>query len=368
MMKESTYFQESYEQSRALFRTRIDDLRAKWDRVALYKWFIGVPQDDNTADVLLADASESPETLLIITSGLHGIEGYAGAAGLHLFIDELFPYVDPKVTGIRLVHGVNPWGMRHRRRVTARNIDLNRNFHKDWAYRRTLMPLLYQRRRDLFTPESPLPPDVRHELAVTYSDSELEEMKNTPPPQHQERFGLYFGGAQMEEASQKLALSFSDWAAGYKRILHLDLHTGGGPQGELQMIFNENETRSLEELELEVAHPWIQKADGSVTLGDATAVLQQYLMRTYPGKRIVSALMEAGTVPENADGLLFCSRAMIEEHALSISSDYVSTSSQDIREHFRALFDPKDTAWRREYLRQLYKAYLALFSSEHILK
>ena len=64
----------------------------------------------------------------ILTIGEHGIEGFVGSAMQQRFIEKYLPHLDPATTGIVFVHVINPWGMKHRRRVNAHNIDLNRNF------------------------------------------------------------------------------------------------------------------------------------------------------------------------------------------------------------------------------------------------
>ncbi len=65
---------------------------------------------------------------LLIVSGTHGPEGYAGsAAQLVLLRSQAFSARD---TGIRvvLVHALNPYGFSHTTRSTENNVDLNRNF------------------------------------------------------------------------------------------------------------------------------------------------------------------------------------------------------------------------------------------------
>jgi hypothetical protein len=50
------------------------------------------------------------------------------------FIDKYLPRLDPRTTGLLLVHAINPWGMKHHRRVNADNIDLNRTFLWNQAF------------------------------------------------------------------------------------------------------------------------------------------------------------------------------------------------------------------------------------------
>jgi len=72
--------------------------------------------------------SAATERLIVISSGVHGVEGFIGAS---LQINALQNDVNaslPEKTGLALIHAVNPWGYAHLRRVNEDNIDVNRNF------------------------------------------------------------------------------------------------------------------------------------------------------------------------------------------------------------------------------------------------
>src|SRR5690554_1062451 len=100
-------------------------------------------------DVVI-DGDPDAENLLLVSSGCHGVEGYAGNGV------QVFALTDPalrahaRAAGVTLVHlhGLNPHGFSYRRRTTEDNIDLNRNFQDfsrplpvNEAYRR-VHPLL----------------------------------------------------------------------------------------------------------------------------------------------------------------------------------------------------------------------------------
>ena len=68
------------------------------------------------------------QKVLVLVSGTHGVEGYCGSGiqvgsmrtGWHLQADS--------DTAIAMVHGLNPYGMSHFRRVNEDGVDINRNF------------------------------------------------------------------------------------------------------------------------------------------------------------------------------------------------------------------------------------------------
>ncbi|MDX6151645.1 DUF2817 domain-containing protein [Marinococcus sp. PL1-022] len=133
MKPSDQYFFPTYEEARRAFRKRSTDVAVVWPETSLTQYAAGKPENNNTTDIIAADAKYHSSTLIVVTTGVHGIEGYAGSALLQLFIDEYITQLNPNTTGIRLVHAVNPWGMKNRRRVSENNVDLNRNFIKDWS-------------------------------------------------------------------------------------------------------------------------------------------------------------------------------------------------------------------------------------------
>lgn len=70
-----------------------------------------------------------PESMLVVSSGLHGVEGFAGSAIQHQLLSAQLESLDlPPDTGVLLVHALNPYGFAWVRRVNESNVDLNRNF------------------------------------------------------------------------------------------------------------------------------------------------------------------------------------------------------------------------------------------------
>src|SRR5262249_43549094 len=68
----------------------------------------------------------NPRFVLLHSSGVHGVEGFAGSA-IQLQLLGNVPHLPPPASLI-LVHVLNPFGMAWLRRVNENNVDLNRNF------------------------------------------------------------------------------------------------------------------------------------------------------------------------------------------------------------------------------------------------
>lgn len=74
---------------------------------------------------------EDAEDVLLITSGMHGIEGFAGAAIQTDALRAGYGSVLPENTAIFMIHMLNPWGAAWGRRENEDNVDLFRNFLYD---------------------------------------------------------------------------------------------------------------------------------------------------------------------------------------------------------------------------------------------
>ena len=72
-------------------------------------------------DGLYIDSFYLPSTgdktnLIVLTTGVHGMEGYIGATMLDVFFQDVYPTLDPADTGVLVVANVNPYGMKYLRR------------------------------------------------------------------------------------------------------------------------------------------------------------------------------------------------------------------------------------------------------------
>lgn len=83
--------------------------------------------EDLFLDVALFGAADAPRTL-IVCSGTHGVEGYAGSGIQTGLLREGLASSLPPGVSLLLVHAVNPYGMAAGRRVNEDNVDVNRNF------------------------------------------------------------------------------------------------------------------------------------------------------------------------------------------------------------------------------------------------
>src|SRR5438093_8933584 len=83
------------------------------------------PNDEGLGIDIAWFGAENPRRVILHSSGLHGVEGFAGSAIQLQLLDSLPPL--PKDAALILVHVLNPYGMAWLRRANENNVDLNRN-------------------------------------------------------------------------------------------------------------------------------------------------------------------------------------------------------------------------------------------------
>src|SRR4051812_38747470 len=67
-------------------------------------------------DYLYLPAKSEARNLLVLSSGVHGVEGFGGSSVQQYFFKEVLPTLDRRNLGILFLHAVNPYGMKYLRR------------------------------------------------------------------------------------------------------------------------------------------------------------------------------------------------------------------------------------------------------------
>lgn len=177
--------------------------------------------------------SKSPN-VLVISSGLHGIEGFPGsAAQLHLLSH------NPQTPTLWL-HVLNPWGMANLRRVNEQNVDLNRNFLAEDEDYQGVHPT-YCFLDPLLNPASPPKKDLfLLQLVEAMLKHGYENLKTAVVTgQYEYPQGLFFGGHRLQP-TLSLLLPFLDKMLSHReKIVHIDLHSGLGKFGDRCLLLEQ---------------------------------------------------------------------------------------------------------------------------------
>lgn len=193
---------------------------------------------DLSTDVAYLGPAEA-QTLVVIASGTHGVEGYAGAACQFRFM-ETYPdrFAQSGVAWL-LVHAVNPWGFQHDRRVTCEGVDLNRNF-VDFSVPQCIESGYGAYHRLLVADFRPLPQGWRNEIRLLshgLTRAKRRELQAAiTAGQYAYPDGLFFGGVAPAKSRLVWEKIMRAYARDRKRAVLLDIHTGLGKVGSGELI------------------------------------------------------------------------------------------------------------------------------------
>ena len=374
MMEIEKYFQSSYEESREKFLGHLEKIRSIWPETRLTSENVG-NEKNNTIDMIYSEALSSNEQVLFFTTGEHGIEGYAGAAVTHLFVDEYLNRIDPHTTGICLIHGLNPWGMRNFRRVTENNVDLNRNY----LYNPDSVPedvnKNFANAKDLFLPSGKVQ-NVKKEKTDLYSHltkasfkegySGISEAKGMGQFEFEQ--GVYFGGKGPEESANFLKSVQRKLLSTYRRVIHMDWHTALGPSNEITMVVSDTDTRDEEVLKSMYPLKNIQKFSPEKVKGDSTNHFHKLKKEEHPDTYLFSALFEFGTFGDDKEAELREFTTILLENQLYWFGAEREEDRQWVLDEFKKMFYPKDSEWRESVLKEARLGFEAILEREGILK
>ena len=118
-------FSRDYSEARARFRSGVLANAGQIESILLNAK--GPAEEDLTIDIGWF-GSQEPRRAFIHSSGLHGVEGFAGSAIQLQGLESGCASGLPGDAAVALVHAMNPYGMAWLRRTNENNVDLNYNF------------------------------------------------------------------------------------------------------------------------------------------------------------------------------------------------------------------------------------------------
>jgi hypothetical protein len=360
----------TYESSRDQFRAALASISTRWAGSRLISHPLA-DSSDLTIDVISADATREKQKLLIITTGLHGIEGYVGAAVLQLFIEEYQPRLDPETTGLLLVHPINPYGMKHRARVNQNSVDLNRNFEDNLASLKSLNPH-YESLAPLLNPARPLKNPLYEKLAFAWNvlkalprgTSLIRE--TALMGQYRIQNGMYFGGFEPQVETKFLQETVLNSTTDYAQIVLLDIHTGYGPRWQMTLVNPPSEKMTAKETAARFKVPLVAGAnpDEFYTIhGD----MVEYFHNINPQKKIYAGAFEFGTYGDSLLDSIHSLRTTVFENALRWHGGSAAAREWMKRE-YNELFIPTDPKWWQKAQADARQALDGILSAEGYLK
>ena len=362
------YFHNSYEECRSEFRLAAKKLNEQFNGVQNGKIPVASKIDpDLTVDWCYIPAREKTNKLLTLTSGLHGIEGYAGSAIQFMFIDKILDELSLDDLGILFIHGLNPYGFKYQRKVTENNVDLNRNCTTSTELYNSKNPG-YSRMSNLLIPQGEVSIEKLqyrffHLNAIYKILRESLSVLRQAALQGQYEFetGVYYGGKKPEPQIESIKSLLTDTIRKYQTVLNVDLHTGYGERGKMHLFLNPIEDNSVlnaiqtifEDEEID----WGNTQDFYTINGEYLDWISQIANQT----TCIPMRFEYGTLDsQTIRGSLKSIQIMISENQGAHFGFKDQRSKAKVRLDFQEMYYPASHEWRSQIIAESYEKMLKM--------
>jgi len=288
------------------------------------------------------------QRVLVLTSGVHGVELFAGSG---CQIDWLLTQSSddlPPDTAVVLVHAINPWGASWLRRYTEENVDLCRNFidHAQAPPSHKYAPL-----------HAAIALDPGDASAVAAGDALLADFARVHGSealynalmagQYSFAQGMGFGGQAPTWSRLTIEAVLRRHGASAREVCLVDYHTGLGPYGYGSLVALQ-QGEALARMR-EVFGEWVVAVHESGAPEDFAPVTGHSTPgyeRALPQARVTAAVLEFGTArPQRMLELLVRDQ---REWATGIGRTQLS----DTRRALLRFFYPGEPAWQRSLVDQ----------------
>ena len=368
----SESFVTTYDETRERLNMRVEKLTAAG--VTLERTTYAVDESDGLyIDTVYLPSNGEKTNLIVLTTGVHGMEGYIGSVMLDVFFEEIYPTLNHENTGILVVANVNPYGMKYLRRYNENNVDLNRNFILDWDTFDLAVNDKYPIVDTFLGPTGEIGNALWHEAgfylslakealtvgADTVSDALLNGQYEYPQ-------GVYYGGNGDEISTAYLKSVFVDCLMGeYENIVHLDIHSGYGPRYNMVIFNSVYDTMTEEETKAAFGYDYIIAYDSDAfyaTTGDTTDYFYRLAEKMETDKSLFSTCLEFGTIGDDFLSSILSLKYTIDENRNHWYPTDNSISAQIVHENYKELYFPTETAWREKTVQDFKTAAMGILN------
>jgi len=338
------YFSPEFTTAQRRFRAAVAAHQGRLDVLRLASK--GPQGEELTIDIGWFGAA-NPQRMLIHSSGLHGVEGFAGSAIQLRCLEDRWPALRTD-SAIIMVHVLNPYGMAWLRRVNENNVDLNRNFRAPKDSDAADDPGKYLKLDSFLNPQSPPRLDLFYVQAIWLM------LKHGMPVLRQavaggqfvKPKGLFYGAKEMEEGPRVFQSYVEKHFPDAKRIVAIDVHTGLGSYTDYRLLVDATKERARANQMLpEVFGERIQLLDSQGIAYRVRGALFSMYDRLFPKCDVYFAGQEFGTF--HPLRVLAALRTENRWHHYGAGSlDHPS------KRKLREVFCPEDEKWREAVLQQ----------------
>ncbi len=350
---DDSLFQTTFEGSRSQYLQAIAKVETSKDK-SIYQMQFPDPQDAAlVTDVTWIRNTKKAANLIMIISGLHGIEGFTGSA---VQVNILKNIKSNTTSDYLFIHALNPYGFKNFRRTDRDNIDLNRNFAANEVYASVNQE--YSNINSFLNPDKPAKLNLFSRPLFIFSalklilDTSIESLRRSILlGQYNHPKGIYFGGSK--PAYQKVIIDqlHGEILIKYAKVFVIDLHTGYGERNKLHILAKSKNQPTAPLLDEMFSHSPIDYGDQK-SFYKVNGDLLNYLgSKSDPGNLIFGVVFEFGTLnSQQTLGSIESLRRMVlenQKHHFKAAAG----SANKIDSLFLDLFYPSDLLWRQQALK-----------------
>ncbi|WP_019504886.1 DUF2817 domain-containing protein [Pleurocapsa sp. PCC 7319] len=281
--------------------------------------------------------------VIVLVSGTHGIEGYCGSGIQVSSIQTGWHRQADRNLAIIMIHGLNPWGMSHLRRVNEEGVDLNRNF-RDFQ-----QPLPSNSLYDDLS-EVIVPPEWTEETQVEtlnqiveYLSQSSSHIEALAQGQYHYWYAPFYGGEVPTWSNRVFCQIINQYLQNKQAVGLLDYHTGLGQYATGQLMSLAANTGETENLATAV---WGNKL---VITGSANSVAPYHpqgtliaaLQNKLTQSNCLAAAYEFGTITE-----VEVFNALRADHWLQAYGDFNTQQAQRIKQNMLNAFYSDRPDWQ----------------------
>ena len=342
-------FSPDYAAARARFRARAAERGFRLEAHPIGR--SGPAGEDLTIDVAVL-GDDRPERAVVVSSGLHGVEGFFGSAAQLAFLETeaVESYLPPSGAALVFLHAIDPHGFARVRRFNEENVDLNRNFLVNGEPYGGCPPQ-YKDLDGLLNPKGPpgwLDPFWPRALWAVLRHGMPEMKQAVAGGQYDYPRGLFFGGHGPSTALRILAANLSRWVGDSGPVLHVDFHTGLGRWATYQLLLDPGlgaERLAWFEARFGAGNLQLSRPDGIAY--DARGDIGTWCQAMHPGGAYDLLCAEFGTYP--AMRVLAALRA---ENRAYHQLGHDDPMTRRAKRRLLEAFVPADPGWRARSVAQ----------------
>jgi len=290
---------------------------------------------------------ENASRLLVMVSGVHGVESFSGSAAQVGWLAQQQHLHLPDDTAALIVHIINPWGAAYLRRFNEDNADLCRNFMN---FSKPLpVNSAYDKEHARLAPGQEMGPQAENTLEYLAARVAEQGLPATVDlfmqGQYQHSDGFGYGGSEASWSNHTLRKILESEAAGIDEACIIEYHTGLGPwaYGTLVTMHTGSDLARVRKY----FGPWtVSPAEPNPgeeeTFYQVTGHTITAYQESFPDSQVTAVTLEFGSYPSHETLALMLQEHILTHQAQGSSPDLVNPVRQKMLEYHH----PSDWEWR----------------------